>query len=184
MERYKVTCRIETEAWIKTIECREMTIKDGAYCFWTGEYGNTNIIENNGLFTWSCNGSEDSQTNNAGSSVNCSANKKEGDLICSVLFSEMSGYSYKSAALAQIEFTLKDNSKFSFGSFLLEELLIFLLEELPIFLLGIEFNLIFLFEVFFAGILPLSSSSPKLIFLGELVIPAANPSFSIPKFAN
>lgn len=82
------------------------------------EYGNTNVIENNGLFTWSCNGSEDSQTHNAGSSVNCSANKKEGDLICSVLFSEMSGYSYKSAALAQIEFTLKDNSKFSFGSLL------------------------------------------------------------------
>jgi hypothetical protein len=44
MERYKVTCRIENEAWIKTIECREMTIKDGAYCFWTGEYGNTNRL--------------------------------------------------------------------------------------------------------------------------------------------
>ncbi len=82
------------------------------------EYGNSNVIENNGIFTWSCNGSTESTTHAAGNSTDCSANKQEGDLICSVEFSNMNGYSYKSAALAQIEFTLKDNSKFSFGSLL------------------------------------------------------------------
>lgn len=82
------------------------------------EYGNTNVIENNGLFTWSCNGSEDSPTHNAGSSVNCSANKQESLLVCSVLFYNMTGYAYGSAALAQIEFNLKNNSKFNFGTLL------------------------------------------------------------------
>jgi hypothetical protein len=44
VERYLITCRIENEVWRKDIRCREMTIKDGAYRFWTGEYGTTNRL--------------------------------------------------------------------------------------------------------------------------------------------
>ena len=35
MQKYKIECRIGD---------REMTINDGAYCFWTGEYGTTNRL--------------------------------------------------------------------------------------------------------------------------------------------
>lgn len=42
--KYKVTCKIEGNYTEKRIECREMTIKDGAYCFWVGEWGETNKL--------------------------------------------------------------------------------------------------------------------------------------------
>ncbi len=79
-------------------------------------YGNTNVIENNGNFTWSCNGSEETTTNNSGNAVNCSSIKQESTLVCEVLFYNMTGYSYGLATLSQIEFNLKNNSKFVFGS--------------------------------------------------------------------
>lgn len=44
MAQYKITCRIENEVWRRTIECREMTIEGYSYCFWTGEYGETNRL--------------------------------------------------------------------------------------------------------------------------------------------
>ena len=44
MQKYKIECRIGDRLITKTIECREMTINDGAYCFWTGEYGTTNRL--------------------------------------------------------------------------------------------------------------------------------------------
>ncbi len=33
MAQYKIECRIGDRLSTRTIECREMTIKDGAYCF-------------------------------------------------------------------------------------------------------------------------------------------------------
>ena len=44
MIKYKVECRIAGEDIEKYIECREMTIKEGSYCFWTGELGATNRL--------------------------------------------------------------------------------------------------------------------------------------------
>lgn len=44
MEKYKLFCRIENDVTRKTIECREMTMQNGAYCFWTGEIGSTNRL--------------------------------------------------------------------------------------------------------------------------------------------
>jgi len=42
MEQYRVHCRIDGHYTQKDIECRAMTIEDGAYCFWRGEIGITN----------------------------------------------------------------------------------------------------------------------------------------------
>lgn len=44
MSKYRVECRIGSSCTIRTIECREMTINEGSYCFWTGEYGKTNKL--------------------------------------------------------------------------------------------------------------------------------------------
>jgi hypothetical protein len=44
MANYKVKCRIDGDVTVEYIQCREMTIKDGAYCFWEGEYGDTNKL--------------------------------------------------------------------------------------------------------------------------------------------
>lgn len=44
MKRYKVICRISSHEWTHFIECREMTIDGGSYCFWKGEYGETNEL--------------------------------------------------------------------------------------------------------------------------------------------
>ena len=44
MQKYKVRCHIGNAYTERLIECREMTIKDGSYCFWTGEYGETNKL--------------------------------------------------------------------------------------------------------------------------------------------
>lgn len=42
--KYKVSCYIPGRLIEDEIECREMTINDGAYTFWEGEYGSTNKI--------------------------------------------------------------------------------------------------------------------------------------------
>ena len=44
MRNYRVTCKIDSNYTLKEIECREMTREDGAYCFWTGDYGATNRL--------------------------------------------------------------------------------------------------------------------------------------------
>ena len=44
MDIYRVHCRMGGHYTQKDIECREMTIKDGSYCFWAGEYGATNRL--------------------------------------------------------------------------------------------------------------------------------------------
>lgn len=44
MVKYTVECKIDGNYTRKQIECREMTINDGAYCFWTGEHGQTNKL--------------------------------------------------------------------------------------------------------------------------------------------
>lgn len=44
MSRYRVECKIDGNYTRKEIECREMTIEHNAYCFWGGEYGNTNKL--------------------------------------------------------------------------------------------------------------------------------------------
>lgn len=44
MAQYKIECRFGDRLITRTIECREMTIKDGSYCFWAGEYGETNRL--------------------------------------------------------------------------------------------------------------------------------------------
>lgn len=42
--KYKVFCRLDGISFNEVIECREMTISDGAYTFWVGEYGQDNMI--------------------------------------------------------------------------------------------------------------------------------------------
>ena len=42
--KYNVYCCIPGISTEEIIECREMTIKEGAYTFWEGEYGETNKI--------------------------------------------------------------------------------------------------------------------------------------------
>jgi hypothetical protein len=44
MRNYRVECRIGDRLITRTIECREMTIEDSSYCFWTGDYGATNRL--------------------------------------------------------------------------------------------------------------------------------------------
>lgn len=44
MEKYNIKCNINNDVTRKVIECRTMTIEDGAYCFWTGEIGITNKL--------------------------------------------------------------------------------------------------------------------------------------------
>jgi len=44
MEKYRVVCRIEGSQTTMNIECRELTVVNGAYCFWKGEYGKTNKL--------------------------------------------------------------------------------------------------------------------------------------------
>lgn len=44
MRNYRVHCRIEGNYTQKEIKCREMTIEHSAYCFWIGEYGQTNRL--------------------------------------------------------------------------------------------------------------------------------------------
>lgn len=44
MRKYRVECKIDGNYTQKQIECREMTIEHGSYCFWTGEYGETNKL--------------------------------------------------------------------------------------------------------------------------------------------
>lgn len=45
MTTYKVNCYIPGQNIItSTIEAREMTVKDGAYQFWKGNYGQTNEL--------------------------------------------------------------------------------------------------------------------------------------------
>jgi hypothetical protein len=44
MAKFKIKCQIGSHYTEKLIDCRELTIKDGAYCFWTGEYGTTNKL--------------------------------------------------------------------------------------------------------------------------------------------
>ena len=44
MEKYEVECRIDGTLRRMNIECRELTVVDGAYCFWAGEYGETNKL--------------------------------------------------------------------------------------------------------------------------------------------
>ncbi len=44
MENYRVECRIDGCQTNMKIQCRELTISNGAYCFWAGEYGETNKL--------------------------------------------------------------------------------------------------------------------------------------------
>ena len=44
MEKFKARCWVGNTYTERIIDCREMTIKDGSYCFWTGEYGTTNKL--------------------------------------------------------------------------------------------------------------------------------------------
>lgn len=44
MRKFRVECRIEGNFTRKEITCREMTIRDSSYCFWTGEVGETNRL--------------------------------------------------------------------------------------------------------------------------------------------
>ena len=44
MKTYKVKCYIPGRSIDTTIEAREMTVKDGAYQFWKGNYGSTNEL--------------------------------------------------------------------------------------------------------------------------------------------
>lgn len=44
MAKYKIRCHIGNSLTERVIECREMTIDSGSYCFWTGEYGATNTL--------------------------------------------------------------------------------------------------------------------------------------------
>lgn len=45
MTTYKVNCYIPGQSIrTTTIEAREMTVQDGAYQFWKGEYGSTNEL--------------------------------------------------------------------------------------------------------------------------------------------
>lgn len=37
--KYIITCCFPNHYYTDTIECREMTIKEGAYTFWEGKYG-------------------------------------------------------------------------------------------------------------------------------------------------
>lgn len=42
--RFKVICKIGGDYTTEYIDCREMTIEGNSYCFWTGEYGETNRL--------------------------------------------------------------------------------------------------------------------------------------------
>lgn len=44
MRNYRVVCGFDGLRTEKVIECREMTIQSNSYCFWTGQYGNTNRL--------------------------------------------------------------------------------------------------------------------------------------------
>jgi hypothetical protein len=44
MKTYIVNCYIPGQSIDTTIEAREMTVKDGAYQFWKGKYGQTNEL--------------------------------------------------------------------------------------------------------------------------------------------
>ena len=44
MTTYKVNCYIPGQSIRTTIEAREMTVQDGAYQFWKGNYGPTNEL--------------------------------------------------------------------------------------------------------------------------------------------
>ncbi len=44
LKKYKVVCRIDGSQTVMEIECRELTISNGAYCFWSGEYGQSNKL--------------------------------------------------------------------------------------------------------------------------------------------
>jgi hypothetical protein len=44
MTTYRVYCKIPGTSVEGTIEAREMTVKEGAYMFWKGEYGETNKL--------------------------------------------------------------------------------------------------------------------------------------------
>lgn len=44
MEKYKVYCNIHNDITRKLVECRTMTMDNGAYCFWSGEIGITNKL--------------------------------------------------------------------------------------------------------------------------------------------
>jgi hypothetical protein len=41
---YRIMCHIPGTHIETKIEARELTVKDGAYQFWTGEYGETNRL--------------------------------------------------------------------------------------------------------------------------------------------
>ena len=44
MERYRVRHKHDGMKTTQTIECREMTIEHGSYCFWTGCKGTTSRL--------------------------------------------------------------------------------------------------------------------------------------------
>jgi hypothetical protein len=44
MIKYRVKCYIHGMSETKIIEAREMTVNEGAYMFWKGEYGQTNEL--------------------------------------------------------------------------------------------------------------------------------------------
>ena len=44
MRNYKVIHKHDGNTTIQKIECREMTVEHSAYCFWIGEYGQTNRL--------------------------------------------------------------------------------------------------------------------------------------------
>jgi hypothetical protein len=44
MKKFKVECYIPGHSWSEIIEAREVTLDEGAYCFWRGEYGETNTL--------------------------------------------------------------------------------------------------------------------------------------------
>jgi hypothetical protein len=44
MTTYRVYCKIPGTSVEGTIEAREMTVNEGAYMFWKGEYGETNKL--------------------------------------------------------------------------------------------------------------------------------------------
>jgi hypothetical protein len=44
LSKFKVSCYIPGHSWEETIEAREVTMDNGAYLFWRGEYGETNTL--------------------------------------------------------------------------------------------------------------------------------------------
>lgn len=42
LKRWHVDCHRPGSSWTEVVEARELTLNEGAYCFWLGEYGELN----------------------------------------------------------------------------------------------------------------------------------------------